>query len=115
MTTLSEAIMAKISPYPIVFSGTNVLLDPDRAIFPYENHWRGDYRSPYPMINDRRAGWRQRITYECDSYSKEDFKLPDGCFEYAPSTTIPCWEDGYRHRLFIDLFLNKNANISISR
>jgi hypothetical protein len=95
MTQLMRAINLKRGSDPVGFSRTPVLLAEDKALFPYPNHWRGDYRSPYPMIEKRRAGYRPRVTFDYERPSGILFGLADGCFETAPSTTFPCWEVGY--------------------
>lgn len=95
MTTLTEAIKLKQSPIPIGFSASPVLLPIDKALFPYPNHWRGNYLSSYPLIEDRQAGFRPRITFEYERPAGVRFGLVDGCFETAPSTIFPCWESGY--------------------
>lgn len=85
----------KISSNPIGFRGTPVILAKDKALFPYPNHWRGNYLSPYPMIEKRRAGYRPRIAVQYERPVGVRFGLADGCFETAPSTSFPCWEIGY--------------------
>jgi len=95
MTSLTSLIEFKNLDVPIGYSGTPVLLPMDKALFPYPNHWRGNYLSPYPMIESRQAGFRPRVTVDYIRPLKEKFRLADGCFETAPSTTFPCWESGY--------------------
>jgi hypothetical protein len=95
MTTLTDLISLKTSSVPIGFSGTPVILPIDKALFPYPNHWRGDYRRTYPIIESRQAGFRPRMTYEYEYPKDVRFGLADGCFETAPSTQFPCWEIGY--------------------
>jgi hypothetical protein len=95
MTTLKQAIFLKMLDCPIGYRGTPELLKRDKALFPYPNHWRGDYRCAYPMIEERRAGFRSRVDVDIERPHGIRFGLADGCFETAPSTTFPCWESGY--------------------
>lgn len=83
----------KLSPYPSVYSGTPVVLDDDpaRALFPYPNHWRGDYRSACPTIEQRRAGWLPRVDYAFVEPVGVGYVGAPYCFETAPGTMFPCW------------------------
>jgi len=59
------------------------LLDPARSIFPYPNYWHGDFRCPYPVVDDRRAGWRPTIDITPAIPQKtDDFRLPLHSFHY---------------------------------
>lgn len=82
----------KLTDRPTVFAGTPVRLeDPAKALFPYPNHWRGDFRSACPRVECRTAGWRGRIDYDFVQPIEPDYYSPSYCFETAPGTLFPCW------------------------
>lgn len=83
-------IIVKRDPIHIPFAGTCVTLARDKSLFPYPNHWRGDYESCLPMIEPRRAGWAPRTDIEFIKPKPEKYSLPDWCFETGPSTRFPC-------------------------
>ena len=89
--SLESLIRMKMMTCPVWYAGTLELSDASKALFPYPNHWRGDYRSPYPMIESRRAGFKPRITtdFVTPIDSRYGFRKP--CFETAPFTQIPCY------------------------
>lgn len=95
MTSLKDAILLKINSNPIVFSGTPVTLGIDREIFPNRDQWRGDYTSPYPIIDPRRAGYRPVVDISVVNINTKKYKLPPNSFQTGPSTTFPPWRKKY--------------------
>lgn len=91
MTTLKDAMILKMSPFPVEFVGTPVVLDSDRTIFPNRNQWRGDYTSSLPIIDSRRAGYRQVVDYSMMNINNKKYKLPINSFQTGPSTTFSPW------------------------
>lgn len=92
MSKLETLIRLKNQPCPVGYAGTVLLNDKSKALFPYPNHWRGDYRYAYPMNEPRLAGFRPRIDYAYATPLDIKFAFADKCFETAPYTQIPCFE-----------------------
>lgn len=92
-------IDTKISPYPFRFYETTSVTPTGRAMFPYPNYWHGDYRVDYPIIDNRKAGFRARIDIKpLESYSFDEYDIPELCFQTAPNTTYPCYDKLYGQR-----------------
>lgn len=73
---------------------TNVMTD--RYDFPYPYFWRGDYRVPYPIIDEREAGYaprRERWPAPPTVPTEGCFYYPNHCFQGAPSTQYPCYPE----------------------
>lgn len=87
-------ITAKISDRPVRFSGTPILSDVGRAIFPYRHAWHGDYRCDDARIDRRSAGYRERLIVDAFNPPLEpSYALPGSCcFETGPNTTFPCYD-----------------------
>lgn len=57
---MEYSIAFENSSNPFSFYQTNIILEPDRAFFPYTNWFRGKYTSCLPIIADREAGFYPR-------------------------------------------------------
>lgn len=82
------------SSTPFRFYQTNIVLEPDRAFFPYKNWFRGDYTSCFPIISDREAGFYPRTepinTGGCSSsVDSEEHNTP--CFRGATQQMRKCY------------------------
>ena len=97
MTNLNlvDMIAAKISDRPVRFSGTPILADVGRVIFPYRHNWHGDYECEDVRIDKRTAGYRERLIVKpvIPPPIPPPFGLPgECCFETGPNTTYPCYD-----------------------
>lgn len=92
MTTIAEMIRYKSDAEPYRFFASPIVTNSARAMFPYPNFWRGDYKCDYPIIDARQAGFRPRIDVGPPIPVYDSFKLPKLCFETAPHTTFPCYD-----------------------
>lgn len=57
---LDDMIALKRRSIPYNYYGTTIAADPGRTLFPYPNFWRGDFESVYPIVDERRSGYRPR-------------------------------------------------------
>lgn len=97
---------------PYIFSQTNVFTD--RYKFPYPYFWRGDYRSEYPHIYDREAGFAPRFNNSTKPHLPEGcIYYPNHCFTGPPSTQYPCYpECTQRYKSNNPYFLRPSKNFT---
>jgi hypothetical protein len=76
--------------YGTVNDAESIITDMDH--FPYTRFFRGIYKSPYPVVFEREAGWRPKRNSCYNSVNKcnEKSPYPNHCFEAACSTVYPC-------------------------
>lgn len=79
------------SSTPFRFYQTNIVIEPERSIFPYTNWFRGQYTSCTPIIADREAGFYPRTepTTTAGAYTGVE-QDPKHCFRGATSQTRKC-------------------------
>jgi len=83
------------SSTPFRFYQTNIVLEPDRAFFPYTNWFRGEYTSCFPIIAEREAGFYPRTPPQntrCDDHTEEE-KKPNHCYRGATQQMQRCYTD----------------------
>lgn len=81
------------SSTPFRFYQTNIILEPDRAFFPYTNWFRGEYTSCFPIIADREAGFYPRTEPQntrCEEHTETE-KKPNHCYRGATQQTRRCY------------------------
>ena len=78
---------------PTIYFRTNVVLDKDRACFPYKKFWRGNYQSSVPIVLDRQAGYYPRNEEIPKKVKELPCDYPQHCFETSPATRYPCYPE----------------------
>lgn len=84
------------SSTPFRFYQTNIVLEPDRAFFPYTNWFRGEYTSCFPIIADREAGFYPRTEPQntiCDDHTKKEKEVTH-CYRGATQQMRRCYTYG---------------------
>lgn len=93
---LIDMIRLKNEPVPFRYHKTPILLEDDRATFPFRRYWRGNYESPWPIIYGRRAGFRaRREDFVPPTTSPQNYVMPCLFFETAPYTKFPCYDEPF--------------------
>ena len=95
---LQDMLDSKCSDRSYRFCGTPILLNEERARFPYRNYWHGDFEYDHPIFDHRRAGFRPRSDLAYSSPYEYDYRFPRLCFETAPNTTFPCYDRPWGQR-----------------
>ena len=78
--------------------------------FPYQRWYRGVHTSPYPVIIEREAGYRQQeqSCYKEKIITKSEY--PKHCFEGPASVVYPCYPDylrKYADKAEMEIMLNR--------
>jgi hypothetical protein len=78
--------------------------------FPYQRFYRGVHKSPYPVIMEREAGYRQQnpSCYREKLIVKSEY--PKHCFEGPASVVYPCYPDylrKYSDKAEMEIMLNR--------
>ena len=90
---MAYSIAFENSSTPFRFYQTNIVLEPDRAFFPYTNWFRGEYTSCFPIIAEREAGFHPRTEPQntrCDEHTEKE-KKPNHCYRGATQQMQRCY------------------------
>lgn len=93
---MAYSIAFENSGTPFSFYQTNIVIEPDRAFFPYTNWFRGEYTSCFPIIADREAGFYPRTEHpvtRCGVYTNNE-KETTHCYRGATQQTRKCYTSG---------------------
>lgn len=85
-----EINLKNLSDIPFRYYQTNVIMEKERAYFPYSNFWRGEYMSDIPKVSEREAGFRPRLLkHKCNpDFNKKEY--PNILFRPSTHINYPC-------------------------
>jgi hypothetical protein len=90
---INWGIGLKMQSEPCNYANIKVVTQPGRATFPYPHWFRGEYMSDFPVIVEREAGFRERITLPKIWQGTTGHAYPQHCFRPGTTVTYPCYPD----------------------
>ena len=90
---MQSMLELKRTAVPVWYSGTPMVLAPQRRLFPYLNNWHGNYLDPDARVDRRDAGYVPRLDLQPVKPPAYTYGFKHSCFDYPPFTQYPCFEE----------------------